>query len=633
MSETRRLDLRNEFPPVSNRQWEEVIKKDLKGADYDRKLLWQTDDGITVKPYYRAEDVEQFHANAAPGTFPFVRGTTTSPGWRIREDITEADPKKANELARKALESGADEICFVIESAVDGLSGIRATTPPEMSVLLSRIPLDLVSVQFRAGSKASQVYENLVQGVGPRALHLNGSIDHDPLGDLALTGASAIGKNAMFDRAAELVGSARKRTPSMLALTVRAWEFHEAGGTTLQELGYSLAQAIEYVSELTSRGLGAAQVASSLFFCYAVGTNYFFEIAKLRAARQLWARALSEFGIPEDAAASTVHVRTSTWGNTIYDPYVNVLRGTTEAMSAAIGGCDSLSVAAFDECYKSADEFSRRLARNTQIILKKETYLDNIIDPAAGSYYVETLTASIANEAWKIMQQVESCGGFLKCLQEGCIQEGIMESRRAKDAAIAARRRNLLGTNQFPDQQERVLLQVQHLSARFVRGGPAEIRVQPLVPYRAAEAFEALRLRMERHTARTGRTPTVMMVEIGDLKMRKARSTFSANLFACGGFQILEVTADDIEAATTQAIEVDPDIVVLCSSDQEYPQLASPFIRKLRDQGKGCPVVVAGYPKDMIDKLREDGAADFIHIKSNALDVIKTWQQRLGVGE
>jgi methylmalonyl-CoA mutase len=635
MDETKRLTLQDTFPPVTTEQWEAVIQKDLKGADYAKKLLWQTDDGITVKPYYRSADLKTLEGqlDVAPGEFPFTRGANTSSNnWLIREEIDEADPAKANELALTAIDSGAEEICFVLESGVDGLRGVAAYSVRDMGVLLRSISLDKVPVHFRAGSRAKDVYDNLVESLGARALRLTGSIDYDPLGDLALTGFSAKDRKAIFDEAAELVQTGRAKTPSFKVLAVRGAEFHEAGGTTVQELGYAVAQGIEYVSELTARGLSADQVAGALFFLFTVGSNYFFEIAKLRAARTLWAQAAKAFGASEGASRAAIYARTSDWSATIYDPYVNVLRGTTEAMSAAIGGCDSLAVSPFDATYKPADDLSRRLARNTQIILKKESYLDRTVDPAGGSYYVESLTNSIEHEAWKLMQQVESAGGFLKSVELGAIQESIQKSLKAKESAIAARRANLLGTNQYPNQKERMLDALKRVRGPASKQeGPVAIHVQALPSHRAAEGFEALRLRNERHAAKTGRLPRILLLEMGDLKMRKARSGFASNFFGCGGFYIVTANAPDIDAAVKDIVEHDPDAIVLCSSDEEYTQISGPIISKLQALGRNWPVIVAGYPKDEIEKLKQEGVADFIHLRSNAAEVLKTWQDKLGV--
>ncbi len=631
----KRLTLQDTFPPVTTEQWQTVIQKDLKGADYAKKLLWQTDDGITVKPYYRSEDLKALDSamDVLPGEFPFTRGAAAAANnWRIREEIDEADPAKANEVALEAISKGADEVCFVLESGVDGLRGVAAYSAKDFGVLVRSVALDKTPVHFRAGSRAKDVYEKLVEALGARASHLSGSVDYDPLGDLALTGSSSKDRKGIFGEAAALVQTAKAKTPGFKVLAVRGSQFHEAGSTTVQELGHAIAQAVEYASELTDRGLNADEVAGALFFAFSVGSNYFFEIAKLRAARTLWAEAAKAFGASEVATKAVIHARTSDWNATIYDPYVNMLRDTTEAMSAAIGGADSLAVAPFDASYKTVDEFSRRIARNTQIILKKESYLDRTVDPAAGSYYVESLTNSIESEAWKLMQQVESAGGFLKSLELGTIQETVQKSCKAKEAAIGARRANLLGTNQYPNQKERMLEELKRLRVPATKQeGAVAIRVQALAPRRAGEVFEALRLRIERHAAKTGRLPRIVLLEIGDLKMRKARSGFASNFFGCGGFYLVTVTAEGVEAAVKDIVEHDPDAVVLCSSDEEYPQIAAPIIKGLRGGGKQWPVIVAGYPKDTLEQLKQDGVADFIHVRSNAAEVLKTWQDKLGV--
>jgi len=299
-----------------------------------------------------------------------------------------------------------------------------------------------------------------------------------------------------------------------------------------------------------------------------------------------------------------IYSRTSLWNKTVYDPYVNVLRATTEAMSAAIGGCDSLQVTPFDATYREPSEAGRRLARNTQLILKKEAWLDRTVDPAGGSYYLEVLTDSLARAAWKLMQQVESTGGFRKAGK--WIAGEVEKSRAAKAAAVASRRRTIVGTNQYPNAAERVAGEIQR-------------EVHP----RAAEAFEALRLRTER----SGKNPLFLLVETGDLKMRKARAGFSANLFGCAGFETRAVTVQDAAAAVAAIAEHKPDAAVLCSSDEEYAALAPAVCA---GAGK-VPVIVAGYPKDAVESLTAAGVADFIHIRSNALETLARWQQKVGV--
>jgi methylmalonyl-CoA mutase len=378
---------------------------------------------------------------------------------------------------------------------------------------------------------------------------------------------------------------------------------------------------------------------------------------------------------------------TSRWSMSIYDDYNNLLRGATGAMSAAIGGCDAIEITPFDAACQPPDDFSRRLARNTQIILKNEAGLDRVADPAAGSYYIETLTASLAREAWKLFQQVESEGGCLKAIQSGFVQREVNAARKRKDEAIAIRRRVLLGTNQYAIANEQALDKVKldrdgnltplrlsgmkpastpaELAEQFASGltlgdclttpastttalvgdpgarqasGKAGFTVEKLIPYRAAESFEALRLRTERHARKSGRRPRVLLLAYGDLKMRKARVEFSLNFFSTAGFEtVTEFAGSDADAAAKLIAERNPDLVVLCSADQEYTAMAGPLVAKLRTisptlkRAKPLPVIVAGYPEEAVEQLRRDGVADFIHIRSNAVEVLRHWQQQLGM--
>lgn len=470
-----------EFPPVPTAAWEAAIQKDLKGADYAKKLLWQTEEGITVKPYYRAEDI-------AGLALPDARGAKTANEW---------------------------EIC------------------PE---------------------EAAQTREGLIA----------------------------------------------------------AYHMQDRGATVVQELGFAIAAGAESLATMTAAGLSADEAASKLSFAFGVGSNYFFEIAKFRAARMLWAQVVRSFGATQPAAAKAkLHARTSRWNKTVYDPYVNVLRATTEAMSAAIGGADSICVAPFDETYREPDERSKRLARNTQIILQKEAYLERVADPAAGSYYVESLTHAVAQEAWKLFQQVEALGGFGQA--RAFVDGEIEKSAQAKEAAIATRRKTILGTNQYPNRKEKMLGELKRPLAGVKRG---------------AEVFEAIRLRTERHAAAGGKAPKFLVVEMGDVKMRKARSGFVTNFFGCGGFDVVTRHCADADAAAQAAAELQADAVVLCSSDEEYPALAGALCAQVK-----IPVIVAGYPQDAVEQLKKAGVADFVHVRSNCAETLAEWQKKLGVKE
>ena len=359
-------------------------------------------------------------------------------------------------------------------------------------------------------------------------------------------------------------------------LAIRADRFHDAGATAIQELAFALAAGVDRLAE------GDRDVS---FVC-AVGSNYFFEIAKLRAARLLWTQAARAFNVP-----ANLHLiaRTAIANKSLYDPYTNVLRVTTEALSAVLGGCDTLIVEPF--------EFSPRLATNLQLLLKHEVHLNEAADPAAGSYYIEWLTDALSREAWKLFQEVESKGGFAQA--QTFIDDAIAASRKAVETAVASRRRTLVGVNNYPDLQERSVSP--DVAVRF--------------DWRMSEPFERIRLRTERHAHATGHTPTVLLLTRGDVKMRIARATFCANFFGCGGFAIRE--SAQLEPA---------DLIVLCSSDPEYLSLAQDIIPHVT-----VPVIVAGNPKDQIQALTAAGVAGFVHVFSNLVDTLTEWQNRLGV--
>ena len=386
---------------------------------------------------------------------------------------------------------------------------------------------------------------------------------------------------------------------------IRSDRWHNAGATTVQELAFTLAAAVEYLNN------SGADAAKDLEFEFAIGPNYFFEIAKLRAARGLWAQILAVYGL---SVKMNIAARTSTWNQTVYDPHNNLLRGTTEAMAAAIGGADSITVVPFDEPYREPDDFSRHLALNTQLILRDEAYFNKVADPAAGSYYLESLTESVAREAWALFQEVEAKGGLTAA--SSSIDEAIAKSRDARNKLINQRRRVFVGVNQYPNLREEVLQQIE-------KEPPA---------YRAAVAFESLRLATEKYAKRAGKKPVVLLLTLGDRKMRRARADYVTNFFGIAGFTISEPPAfDSAEAAADYAKDAKVDIAVLCSSDPEYPSIAGPLISRLRAGGANTPVLVAGFPADSMEALKAAGVEDFVHVKSDPIATLKGWQQKLGV--
>ncbi len=397
-----------------------------------------------------------------------------------------------------------------------------------------------------------------------------------------------------------------------MPFTICGEKFEESGATAIEQAGFTLAAAVDFLAEMQSRKIKIDQAAASVRFGFAIGSNFFFEIAKLRAFRLVWARAVEAFGGARGSAKAYVHARTSRWNNTVYDPHVNILRATTEAMSAILGGADSISVSPFDECYKAPDEASRRLARNTQILLKEEALLSRVGDAGGGSYYLEVLTDSIAQQAWKSMQGIESAGGFRKAHAEKCIEQLLERSRAAKEKAITSRVRVFAGTNKFANPSEKALDRID--PSRIDSGR------------RGTTIYEMLRLRTETHVAKGYKCPRVLLAAIGDAKMRTARSGFAADFFACAGFEIVNQQFSRIEDIAA----IDADLIVLCSSDAEYLGIATLLSSELQSRRRETPILVAGNPETK-EHLQAAGVSDFVHLRSNPIEFLSRWQQQLGI--
>jgi len=632
MTHDTKLTLLNDFPAVTTEEWESVIHTDLKGADYDKKLLWKTDEKVTVRPYYREENLESLGSqlNPVPGEFPFLRGGKTDNRWKISEGIYTTSLGAANAEAKDALTRGADAVRFHITLTGDKAAGPLPQSVEDVVTLLAGID---APVSFKAGPLAASVQSVLLAAVAAgKVKAITGTIDFDPLNDLLLTGSSAHNAAELFDSVAAAVKAAAK-LPGFKPLAVRGGQIPEAGGTVVEELAAAIAAGTEYLAALTARGVDVDAAASAIYFDMSVSANYFFEIAKLRALRLLWAQVVEQFKpANKESAKAYILSTTSQWDTTIYDQHINLLRGTTKTMSAVLGGADVIETLPFDVDCNGADEFSRHLARNTQIILKKESYFDRVVDAGAGSYYLETLTDTLARDAWSFFQKIEEQGGYLKAIETGFLQASVNTSRAKKDKDVALRNRSMLGTNQFPNAKEKALAQIKPVETVTVKasaGAPA-ISVTPLPPYRGAEGYEKLRLGLERYVASGKRNPRFLLLEYGDLKMRKARVGFSLNFIACAGFEVLtRFSESTAEAAAKVAAEAGADVVVLCSSDDEYLPMAKALIAKL---GARVPVIVAGSPASA-DQLKADGVAEFINVRSNALEVLSTWQKRLGVTE
>ncbi len=434
------------------------------------------------------------------------------------------------------------------------------------------------------------------------------------------------GKNSEWVEGAAAVLKAGQALPNYRVLAVNAFLFNNAGAYISQELGYALAWGNELMAKLTEAGFTADEVAKKIKFNLGISSNYFMEIAKFRAARWLWAEIVAAYNPAcECACKMHVHAQTSEWNMTVYDAHVNLLRSQTEAMSAALAGVDSITVRPFDKIYQTPDDFSERIARNQQLLLKEECHLDKVVDPSAGSYYVEVLTNSLADVAWKLFLEVEEKGGFSVAVNAGEIQNAVNASNVVRKKAVATRREILLGSNQYPNFTEVAADKIQEKGSCCCGGGHCGEATIPALDFsRGASEFEALRMATEK----SGKTPKVFMLTIGNLAMRLARSQFSANFFACAGYKIIDnLGFDTVEAGVEAAVKAGAEIVVLCSSDDEYAELAPAAYKALAGRAE---FVVAGAPA-CADDLKAQGIDQFVNVKSNVLETLKAFNAKLGI--
>lgn len=600
----------------------DAITKDLKGADFNKKLVWRTAEGFSVDPFYRADNLEGLDfLNEEPGVFPFVRGGKTEGNdWEVRQDFRIDDINRCNALAHEAAAKGAESV---------GLNCMQVETPAQMESLLQGIDVCRTGIHFLKSKNYGKTLDLFVQYLQTHDIkgeNVYGSIDFDPLAYALLHGEFYQSFAANMDEAAGLFKKFAKVLPKFRLLNVGARTLHEAGCYNVQEIGFALSWGCEYLAALTDRGIDTDMVCAHMGLHIGIGSDYFIQIAKMRTLRLLWAHMTHGFAPKNpDSEKAFIHAESSLWNQSVYDPYVNMLRSTTETMSAAIGGADSICVNDFSDAFRTPDEFSSRIARNQQIILKEESFFNRIIDPAAGSYYIENLTAKMAEAAWKLFLETEEQGGFTACVEKGFVQERIAADAAKRNEDLAKRKLVLTGVNQFPNLNEKEL---ENLTKEVCAPAAPVGKAFPAIRlYRGAEAFEELRLQTEKSAAANGgHRPKVFLLTCGNLAMRKARAGFATNFFGCLGYEVIDNAGfENGEQGAQAALKSGADITVLCSSDEEYADLAAQACPVLK--GKTC-IVYAGAAADEAP-FRELGVECFIHVRSNVLETLRTFQEKL----
>ena len=607
-----------EFSAPTTQEWLDKIEVDLKGADFQKRLVWKTNEGFSVQPFYRREDVEKLQTpNAMPDEFPFVRGNKKDNNlWYVRQEIDASDAKAANAKALDVLNKGIDSLSFRIPG--------DAVSAEFIGQLLEGIYCDVVEVNFNTCKRHSvELAKILVASFEKKGYDKEkvvGSIDWDPIEKIVVDGKDV---QPILKFAPELIETL-KEYPNFRCISVNSVSLNNSGAYIVQELGYALAWGNEYLQQLVDAGVEPTLASSKIKFNMGISENYFMEIAKFRAARMLWAQIVKQYEPKCDCACKMcVNAVTTSYNMTVFDAYVNMLRSQTETMSAAIAGVHSIVVTPFDAVYETPNDFSERIARNQQLLLKEECHFDKVVDPASGSYYIEELTTSLAAEGWKIFLKVEEDGGFLAAALAGTIQDDINATNEKRHLHAAQRREFILGTNQFPNFTEKSEGKQPIEGCKDSCGHEAG-SIKSINSTRLAADFENLRLATEK----AKKQPVAFMLTIGNLVWRQARAQFSCNFLAAAGYKVIDnLGFATVEEGVAAAKEAGADIIVLCSSDDEYAEYAIPAYQAT---GDSALFVVAGAPACSED-LKAAGIEYFIHVKVNQLETLKMFNQKLGI--
>lgn len=623
-----------EFEPSTRAEWIKSTQQSLKGKPFD-KLIKTTYEGFDIQPIYMADDIEGIcHTHTLPGEYPYVRGTHTdgylSHPWHIAQHINLTDPKLFNDALKHDLAHGQTAI-YISQHTVH-LNNIE-----DAEVLFDGIDLTQYPIFIEADVHATGIYNVLTAYLhNDHAIQLQGCIGYDPLHHLASTGTVS---REIFQRMSALQTLAYGMSPDLDTIAVRTAIYHDAGANAVQEMAIAMATGVTYIRELMAHQHHINSIARNMRFYLTVGENFFMEIAKLRAIKMMWAQIVREFGGNDEAAKIKLHIRTGSRNKTRHDPYVNMLRVTTEAMAGAIGGVDSMSTAPFDMPFGESDEFSRRIARNVQLILQEEVNLVDVIDPAGGSWYVEHLTDQLAQSAWDLFQQIESNGGMIASLESGFIQSEIETSVNSRNKHLALRRDVLVGTNMYPNLGEKL-----PEDRNPLQNGASDltdsndkfeiIKVEPLQAMRLSQPFEKLRANAVRYQQENGNRPQIFLANFGELSDYKARMDFTRGFYEVGGFELIDHGGyEGVADALKAAIESKAPAVVICSTDDKYAEVVPEFTKTLKAQKPEMVVILAGYPQGKVDEYKQAGVDDFIHIRANCYEMNTDLQDRLGVGK
>ena len=694
----------DEFTPPTDEEWKAACEALLKGAPFEKKMFTKTYEGITFDPMYTRKHTEDILPKGVmPGMGDYLRGVDAAgyigKPWGIAQACDETLPAENNELLRHEHDKGATIYHIVLDTAsrtgVDarqaeavGDTGTSVTTVEDMHVLLTGLDLAKFPLYVYAGANAVPLLALVAaarRASGDDMAEVRGIVGADPIGALAADGKLPASLDAHYDSLAAAARWATVNAPHLRTVFVRSDVYSNGGANDVQEVASVLATATAYLRALCERGLTIDEAASQIAFAFSMGANFFLQIAKLRAVRPLWAQIVGAFGGSAEAQKMRIHARPALFFKTIYDPYVNMLRNTTEIFSGVVGGIDSFESAPFDEPIRKGDEFSRRIARNVQIMLQEEFGLLQPIDPAGGSWAVETLTRQMKEKIWAEFQRIEKEGGIIAALRVGSLQESVAAVLAARFKNADLRRDRIVGNNMYPNMTETLLetraedtaalkaqrtadidaylsdIDVKHrdealaslrqahsvdhaveaalagatiaeLMTAVTEGNGAET-VTAIAPHRWSERFEALRQRTEEYKAEKNDNVKIFLANMGPIPQHKARADFTTGFLQVGAFEVLGNDGfKTVEEAADAARASGADAVVICSTDATYPEIVPALAPKLHEVLPKARVFLAGAaPKDLLETYKEAGIDEYISVRANCYEILESLQKQKGM--
>ena len=694
----------DEFTPPTDEEWKAACEALLKGAPFEKKMFTKTYEGITFDPMYTRKHTEDILPKGVmPGMGDYLRGVDAAgyigKPWGIAQACDETLPAENNELLRHEHDKGATIYHIVLDTAsrtgVDarqaetvGDTGTSVTTVEDMHVLLTGLDLAKFPLYVYAGANAVPLLALVAaarRAAGEDMAEVRGIVGADPIGALAADGKLPASLDAHYDSLAAAARWATVNAPHLRTVFVRSDVYSNGGANDVQEVASVLATATAYLRALCERGLTIDEAASQIAFAFSMGANFFLQIAKLRAVRPLWAQIVGAFGGSAEAQKMRIHARPALFFKTIYDPYVNMLRNTTEIFSGVVGGIDSFESAPFDEPIRKGDEFSRRIARNVQIMLQEEFGLLQPIDPAGGSWAVETLTRQMKEKIWAEFQRIEKEGGIIAALRAGSLQESVAAVLAARFKNADLRRDRIVGNNMYPNMTETLLetraedtaalkaqrtadidaylsdIDVKHrdealaslqqahsvdhaveaalagatiaeLMTAVTEGNGAET-VTAIAPHRWSERFEALRQRTEEYKAEKNDNVKIFLANMGPIPQHKARADFTTGFLQVGAFEVLGNDGfKTVEEAANAARASGADAIVICSTDATYPEIVPALAPKLHEVLPKARVFLAGAaPKDLLETYKEAGIDEYISVRANCYEILESLQKQKGM--